>query len=171
MRFNIIDIIFLLCLIPALFGGIKKGFIRQLAALAALLLGVWIAWRFSHLFTDLVRSWTKTDGTITQIITFAALFFGVILLINLLGRLLQGLINLALLGWLDKMLGVLFAILKYSFIISILIYLLESLDKLYPFLPRELILESSLYPIISKLSSLIFPFLKIVNETIKSTII
>lgn len=36
---NILDIILLLCLIPALFSGLKKGFIAQVIAIIALVLG------------------------------------------------------------------------------------------------------------------------------------
>ena len=40
---NILDIIIILCFIPILIGGYKKGFINQAISIVALLVGAWTA--------------------------------------------------------------------------------------------------------------------------------
>jgi len=165
MGFNAVDIVMLLCFIPAVFGGIKRGFIKQAVALIALLLGVWAAWYFSSFFAENVNIWLKTNRILTQIIAFAAVFLVVILVVNMVGHAIHALINVVLLGWLDKILGVIFAFLKYAFIFSVIIYLAESLNELYHFLPQETLTESALYKMISKIAPAIFPFIEKLHET------
>ncbi len=167
MGFNAVDIVMLLCFIPAVFGGIKRGFIKQVVALIALLLGVWAAWYFSSFFAENVNIWLETNRILTQIIAFAAVFLAVVLVVNLIGHAVHALINVVLLGWLDKILGVIFAFLKYAFIFSVIIYLAESLNELYHFLPHETLADSVLYKMISKIAPAIFPFIEKLHETSK----
>lgn len=160
MSFNPADIIILLCFIPAVIGGLMKGFIRQAAGVAALILGIWGGYHFSALLSDKIKVWIHTDPQWLNIISFAIIFIGVLILVNLAGKLIAGVFKLALLGWLDKLLGVVFAIIKYAFILSVVIYLLNSLDNLFEFLPKETLEKSRLYAFVSKVAPAIFPYLK-----------
>ncbi|MEA4867733.1 hypothetical protein SDC9_92645 [bioreactor metagenome] len=160
---NNVDILILLCFIPAVIGGIMSGLVRQLASILALVLGIWAGWHFSSLLSDGIKIWFKTENELLDIISFGIIFIAVIFAVNIIGKALSGVIKMVLLGWLDKLLGVIFAILKYSFIFSIIIYLLNSLDNLYPFLPHEMLAESTIYPIIKDLAPFLFPYLQKVN--------
>jgi len=162
---TVVDIILLICFIPAIIGGIKTGFVKQVAALAALILGAWAAWYFSDFFAHNVNIWLETNRVLTQIIAFAGVFLIVILFINMIGHAIHALVNLVLLGWLDKLLGVVFAFLKYAFIISMVIYFLESINDLYSFLPVETISQSKLYGVISSFAPTILPFIEKLHET------
>ena len=50
-----IDIAILICFLPAVFMGLKNGFIRQLVALGVIVLGIMLAMRFS----DTVGAWLQ----------------------------------------------------------------------------------------------------------------
>jgi len=160
MSLNTADIIILICLIPALFAGFMKGFVRQAAAVLALILGVWAGYHFSDFVSHKLLSWINVDQNILNIISFAVIFIGVLIMVNLAGRAIEGLVKLVLLGWLDKILGIIFALLKYAFVLSILVYILESVDELFQFLPKETLKESVLYGYLSKIAPAIFPYLK-----------
>ena len=43
----ILDIILLLCFVPAIVSGISKGFIKEVVDLAAVLLAAWAAFHFA----------------------------------------------------------------------------------------------------------------------------
>ena len=43
-----LDIILLICFIPALVRGIQKGFIEQVISLASIFIGAWMAYRFAE---------------------------------------------------------------------------------------------------------------------------
>lgn len=160
MSLNTVDIIILICLIPAIFAGFMKGFVRQIAAVAALVLGVWAGYHFSDFVSNKLLSWISVQQNLLNIISFSIVFIGVLILVNLVGKAIERLIKLVLLGWLDKLAGIIFALIKYAFIFSILIYLMESLNDLFKFLPRQMLEESVLYGFLSKIAPAVFPYLK-----------
>ncbi len=162
---NTMDILILLLFIPALIGGIRKGFIRQLAGLIALLLGLWAASKYNAPLSEIICSKLDTTSSLVPVISFIVIFLIILLLVSLIGRLVSKIFQVAMLGWLDRIVGVLFSFLKTAFILSILIYILNSLDSLYNFMPKESISESRLYPPIQKLAPAVFPYL---NEHIRA---
>lgn len=164
-NFNPVDIAIMVILIPALIGGIRKGFIRQVAALGALILGIWAGWHFSSLLSGWIKPLFGSESNLIDILSFALIFVGVLILVNLIGRAVAGIVKLALLGWLDRILGVLFAIVKYAFVLSIFIHILNSLDKLYHFLPAEKLAESRLYDFVSSIAPAVFPYLQNLQES------
>ena len=160
MSLNVIDVILLICFIPAIIGGIRKGFVRQAAALAALVIGIWAGLRFSFFISDTLRGWMDTSNTIIDIISFTIIFVLVILAVTLVGRLIEGVVKIILLGWLNKLLGVLFAIIKYTLIFSVIICLISALDSLYGFLPDDLLGQSKLYAVVKSFAPKVFPYIQ-----------
>jgi membrane protein required for colicin V production len=157
---NSVDVFLLICFVPAIIGGIMSGLVRQVASLVALILGAWAGWHFSALLAEGIKIWFKSDSELIGIISFALIFIAVVIVVNLIGKALSGIIKFVMLGWLDRLLGVIFAILKYAFIFSVAIYLLNSLDALYPFLPKHIIKQSALYPLLESMAPSLFPYLQ-----------
>ncbi|MCK9304978.1 MAG: CvpA family protein, partial [Bacteroidales bacterium] len=155
---NAIDILIILLFIPAVINGIRKGFIRQLASLAALLLGIWAASLFHPVVSGYLCKWFSTDSSLMPVVSFAVIFIVILLIVSLLGRLISGLFRVVMLGWLDKLAGFVFSIAKTALLLSILIYVLNSLDHLYNFMPKESISRSKIYRPIEKLAPAVFPF-------------
>lgn len=160
MELSIVNIIILILFIPAIWSGISKGFVRQAAGLAALILGIWGAYTFGNIVSDYLTKLFEIDHKISSIIAFASLFFIIIVIVKLIGKLAEKLIKLVLLGWLDKLLGVVFAILKTAIILSIVIYLFNSVDELWSFLPKEELHKSQLYNFLEAIAPKIFPYFK-----------
>ena len=44
---SIIDIILLICFVPAIINGARKGFISQVISIVSLVLGIWLSARFA----------------------------------------------------------------------------------------------------------------------------
>jgi len=160
MPFNVVDIVLLLCFIPAVIGGIRKGFVRQIAALIALVLGIWGGLHFSSFISGTLRGWLDTSNTIIDILSFTIIFILVVLAVTIVGRLTEGIVKIILLGWLNRLLGVIFAIIKYALIFSIIIYLLSALDSLYDFLPDNLTGESRIYLAVKSFAPKVFPYIQ-----------
>ncbi len=157
---NIVDIVILCCFIPAIYTGITNGFIRQLFSLVALFAGGYVACRFSSLAAIHMERWLSTDPKIMQVLAFLIIFIIIILVVNLIGRGIQSILKVSLLGWLDRSLGVLFSLIKSGIIISILIVAAEALDKSWKFLPDKEISESVLYTPLKNTATSIFPYVK-----------
>lgn len=160
---TVVDAIILIAFLPALIGGLRSGLVRQLSALIALIAGVWIGWHFSNGVATLLRNLFKWEGQLVQIVAFLLLLFGVIFLVNLIGRTIASLLKFLLLGWVDRILGVLFAIIKYAFLFSIIIYVLTVIDNNFPFLPEESLSKSIFYTPLKEFAPLLSPYLKKIN--------
>jgi membrane protein required for colicin V production len=158
-----VDIFFLICFIPAVIGGLMNGLVRQVASLLALVLGIWAGWHFSSLVAQGITIFIKDNDSLVNIISFAIVFIVVLILVNMIGRGLSKIVQLALLGWLDKLLGVIFGIVKYAFVLSVLIYFVNSLNDLYSFIPDDFFSGSKLFPILKKIAPSVFPYLEEFN--------
>jgi membrane protein required for colicin V production len=157
---SIVDIVLLLLFVPAVIAGIRKGFIRQIAGLIALILGIWAGYHFSAFLSGKLNIWLDSISSFVNILSFAIIFAGVLIIVSIIGQFVAGIVKLALLGWLDKVLGILFAIIKTAFILSIVIYLLNSFDLLWSFLPKKSLDDSILYSLLQEIAPRLFPYLK-----------
>ncbi len=157
---NVIDIIILVCCIPALFHGFSKGFVSQAISLIALVLGVWLSFKFSVPFGDWLKSFADLPGTILHIIAFALILILVMLVLTLIGKAIEKVLKLAMLGWLNKLLGVVFALLKAVLIIGLVIIIFDAIYNLIPFVSSDTLNESVLYNPIKSIANTVFPFLK-----------
>lgn len=158
---NILDIILLLCLVPAVIQGLKKGFIAQVVAIVALILGGWIAYKFSDALVGLIGRWIDAPpGAAMQIISFIVIFVLVVIGLWLLGKLLEAAIKIILLGWLNKLLGLIFAIAKYMLIIGLIIVLFDMINDTFNLVSKEYLNSSVLYSGIQKVTYAVFPYLK-----------
>ncbi|MDR2814191.1 MAG: CvpA family protein [Prevotellaceae bacterium] len=155
---NIFDIVFALLFCIAVYSGVKQGLIMQVAALLSILLGVYCAAKFS----GFLASWITGFGVGTQavsIISFALAFIGVVILARLAGHVAQRIVRLALLGWLNRLLGVIFSLAKMALIISITLLIINTIDGELHFMPREKVSKSKLYTPLSSLAPSLLPYL------------
>ena len=157
---NILDIVLLVCLIPAVIQGLRKGFIAQVVAIISLVLGGWLAYRFSSAVTEWLGQWISASGPALNIIAFILIFAIVVTLLFLLGKILEASIKIILLGWLNKLLGLVFSLFKYVLIIGLLIILFDSINGKFGLVSDEFLDSSFLYSGIRSISWSVFPYLK-----------
>ena len=99
---------------------------------------------------DLHSSWT---GIVSFAVTFAVIVFAVYLL----GKLLDTMMKAIALGFLVKLLGALFGVLKTALILSVIFVFLNTINEKRHFLPSSTIGSSFLYNPIADLVPSIFP--------------
>ena len=157
---NIIDAVILICLIPALVMGLKKGFISQAISIVSLIVGIWASARFADIVTDWISQYMTASDQILQIVAFALILIVVFLILGLVGRLLEKILNFAFLGWVNRLLGVVFSMLKALLIIGLVILLFSSLNADLGLIKPETISGSVLYQPIKDMADTIFPFIK-----------
>ena len=66
----ILDIVLLLCFIPAIVTGISKGFVKQVIDFVAILLAAWAAFRFSTVLAGWLGTYVTLDETVLKVICF-----------------------------------------------------------------------------------------------------
>ncbi len=157
---NTLDIIILICLAPAVIRGISKGFLEQAVSFAALFISVWAAFRFSLPVRAWLEGLTDLSPTILGVASFAIVLVGVSLGMVLLGKLLTRIIRLAMLGWLDRLLGVVFALLIALLILGVAVILFNTVNTRLSIVKPEVLEGSVLYGYIKDAAYTVFPYLK-----------
>ena len=155
----IFDIIFILIFCWAAFKGFSKGFILQAASLAALLLGIYGSIKFSGFIAARILERTNQLGEYVPLISFAITFIAIVVAIHFLARLAEKLLEMIALSFVNRIFGVFFNLIKYAFIISTILVVMNRIDRNIHLLPAEKINESRLYKPLSSLAPMIFPYL------------
>lgn len=157
---NVLDIILLICFVPAIITGIRKGFIAQVISIISIVAGVWLSFRFSELLTGWLSQWIHTSHALLQIIAFIIILIVVILAFTALGKLLEATIKIILLGWLNRLLGVIFAILKYVLIIGLILVAFDWINSELGLVRKSVLDSSVLYRPLINAADTIFPYFK-----------
>lgn len=159
----IFDLIFLVIFVYAAYRGFSKGLIVQAATFAALLLGLFGAIKFSGFTSDLLIEKTSIDGEYLPIISFALTFIGIVILVHLVSKLVEKLVQAVALGFINRLAGAVFNMTKFALIISGVLVVLNTIHERSSFLPEEEVEKSMMYEPLSGFAPLIFPYLKFEN--------
>ena len=155
-----LDIILLCCFIPGIIRGLSKGFLEQALALAGIVLSVWAAFRFSTLVCSWLKPYVNISETTLNVLSFALILIVISLLVVLVAKLLTKVAELAMLGWLDKTLGLVFALAVNALVIGVVIILFDTVNAKFAFVKPEVLDASVVYTSLRDLSYLVFPYLK-----------
>jgi membrane protein required for colicin V production len=155
-----LDIILLCCFIPGIIRGISKGFLEQALALAGVVLSVWAAFRFSSLVCTWLKPYLEFSETTLNVISFALILVVMSLLVLLVAKLLTKVAEMAMLGWLDKTLGLVFALAVNALVIGVVIILFDTVNTKFGLVKPEVLDGSIVYTSLRDLSYLVFPYLK-----------
>lgn len=120
-----IDIVILVFAGLMVILGFRKGLIISLALLVALILGIYAALFFSNWTGELLGSWLDTSSTFLPAIYFAITFLAVLIGVLLLGKLIEKLVDVAGMGFLNRLAGALLGLVKSVLILSVIFYLIS----------------------------------------------
>lgn len=155
-----LDIILLIGFIPALVRGIQKGFIEQVISLASIFIGAWMAYRFAEPLSVWLTQFVNVEPRILGVASFAIVVVLTVILLNLLGRLLTKTLSLASLGFVNRLLGVVFALLKAALIIGLLIFVFDTFNGKWGIVNAELLDGSVIYKALHEAALKVFPYLQ-----------
>ena len=157
---NVLDIILLLCFVPAIIGGLRRGFIAQVVAIISIILGIWLSFKFSAVLSGWLGQWIEAGEQVLHVISFAVIMILAILALAAVGKLIEATVKIILLGWLNRLLGLIFALLKYALIIGLLLMLFNSLNGQFHMVDKGVLDNSLLYGPLLDLATVVFPYLK-----------
>jgi len=155
---NYFDIVTGILLILAIIKGFKNGLIIELASLVALVLGLFGAIEFSSITEAYLIEYIDSShiGIVAFIITFVLIVVGV----HLLAKVVDKLVSAIALGMVNRVLGAVFSLLKYAFIISVIMAILGSFEQTYSVIPKEQKESSKLYGPLNSIAPSVFPYLR-----------
>lgn len=161
-----VDIILGIILLVGAVIGYKRGFLMELFFLVAIVLGVFLGFKLMALGVEYLGQKFNADKAVLPYISFALIFLAVMILVTFIGKRIKNSLDKTFLGQMDSAAGALLGLIKYAFVISIVIWLAESfkID-----IVRDWGADSKLYGVISKvapqMSSLFGDFLPFFKET------
>lgn len=156
----IIDIVLLLCFVPAIVSGVSKGFVKQVVEIAALLIGVWVAFRYSSLLSIWLSQQVEMDKLVLHVLCFIAILIVTAALLSIAGHFVTRVVNLVSLGWVNRVLGFFFGIIKVAIILGLLILAFEALNSTVHIIEDKSLDNAVVYNGLKGLGEEMFPFLK-----------
>jgi membrane protein required for colicin V production len=165
-----IDIVLIIIFMWSAYQGFTKGFIITIASFAALILGIFGAIELSGYTAGILSEKFDMNSESLNLIAFAITFILIVIATHLVARLADKLVKAVALGFINRIAGVLFNLLKTALIISIILVILERIDEKAAFIPRSETEKSALYNPLHSFAPLIFPYLRSGYDKIKKNL-
>ena len=157
---NLIDVVILVPIIYAAWKGFKHGLIIEIFTLLALFVGLYAGIHFSDLTANILRKNVGLSSKYIPVIAFSITFLGIGAMVYFLGKTIERIIKVTQLTPINKLGGVFFSVLKYIYILSTILILLESYDEKIGFFPPKMKEESLLFHPIMQVSKTSIPGMK-----------
>jgi membrane protein required for colicin V production len=151
---NFFDIIVIVILGYCLIRGIFRGLVKELSSIIGVFGGFYAAYTYYPVLAKPLSKWIANAGYL-NILSFLIIFCGVFIIISILGIIINYLLKIVFLGWLDRVTGAMFGAMKGILIVSVLLIALTA------FLPKNT-------PVIK--DSLLAPYVTLVSEKMAKVI-
>jgi membrane protein required for colicin V production len=157
---NYIDISLCIPLVWGLYKGFTKGLIVEAATFVAFGLGVWGGVSFSDFSAGKIKALLHWNSPYLPIVSFAITFLAIVIAIYFIAKLIQRAVEGMALGPINKIGGALFGSLKFALIMSVVIFVIDAIEKSYPLISFEVKKESVLYKPIGMIAPMLIPGLR-----------
>ena len=161
---NYIDILLGIILVLSAIRGFRKGLVVELASLAALILGIWGAIKFSYITSEFLVEKFDWKWDHLNIVSFIITFVVIVILVHIVGNTVNKMVETFLLGFVNKLAGLVFGILRAALVLSILLVVFDKIDEDVHILSEETKEGSRMYEPIRNLAPTIFPFIDFWDE-------
>jgi membrane protein required for colicin V production len=156
---NYIDMFIVVLLIYAVVRGITRGLVLQLASLAALVVGIFAAIKLSGFTAHFLSQHISTGHEFVYLISLGITFSLVFILINIIGNMLDKVVETAHLSFLNKITGAFFNVCKVMLITGIILLFIDRIDRQVSLLPKNARERSFFYRPVTRLTLFLFPAL------------
>lgn len=140
--------------------GFWNGLIRELTGVMSLVLGIFIAIKFSGFvagyFSGNINEYPKHAAIVAFIITFVAVVLGA----SILSKIVTKLVDFSGLGIINRLFGGLFGCIKMVLILSVVLHFFLKINSNHLFAEQKTLDNSLFFNPILKVSDLIFPTLE-----------
>jgi membrane protein required for colicin V production len=137
----LIDILFLILILFAIFKGLQQGLIVALFSVLALMAGIAAAVKLSAVVAANLKEAVHISSKWLPVLAFLLVFMVVILLVRWGANLIKAAANFALLGWADKLGGVILYTCIYLVAFSVILFYATNLHLI----PQHVINSSITY--------------------------
>ncbi len=118
----IIDVFFVLLMIYAIIKGYRNGFVIAIFSFFGIIIGLAAAMKFSTLVADWLKNSTHISIAWLPFLSFLIVMIGILILVRLTAKLIHTAMELVLLGWLNKLSGMLLYATLFVIMYSVLLF-------------------------------------------------
>jgi membrane protein required for colicin V production len=122
---NPFDMLIVVILSFCLIRGIFRGLIKEVASIVGVLAGFYAAYTYYPSIQGWFSTWVSS-AAYRYVLSFLVIFCVVFLFISILGVVIKYLLNIAFLGWVDRICGAGFGFVKAVLIVSVLMIALTT---------------------------------------------
>jgi len=153
---SVIDIVLGVLLILGLVRGFMKGLFVEIASLLALIVGIYGAIHFSNFAAEYLVEKVDWEEQYINLAAFAITFVVIVIAISLAGKALTKLASFAMLGWVNKLAGAVFGLLKTALILSVILTVIDRVHINF-FMDEADVEQSALYNPVKGFATVLFP--------------
>jgi membrane protein required for colicin V production len=117
-----IDILFVVLMLLAIIKGWRRGLIIAVFSVIAGIVGLAAALKLSTVVAAYLKDSTNVSVQWLPFLSFAIVFIGVVLLIRWAANLMEASLEVALLGWVNRLGGILLYVVVYTLAFSVLLF-------------------------------------------------
>jgi membrane protein required for colicin V production len=128
----VIDVIVFGIVILAILKGYKKGLIVAVFSFLAVLIGLAAAIKLSAVVAVWLHNSTKVSSQWLPFLSFIIIMIGVAILVRLGAKAIETAVKFALMGWLNKLGGIVLYVVLYITVFSIVLFYLQQMNVLKP---------------------------------------
>lgn len=119
---NLFDILVVTVLAYGFIRGAFRGLVREVSSIVGVLGGFYAAFTYypnvARLLSPLISHWV-THSAYINILSYLAIFSTVVIVVSILAAIIKYLLNIAYLGWVDRVCGALFGVVKAGLVICV----------------------------------------------------
>ena len=166
----------IILLVPLIFGavmGFKKGLLLEIVGILAFVLGIIGGFKLMELGMSYLDEYFEDFDHLLPFISFLVIFLGILLLVNLLGKVVKKGLDMTPLGALDKFAGAIVGIAKWAIGLSIILWLTHHFGIVLPGQDEDLVLYpylTDLGPNLIQSFSVVLPFAEEMIDSIKELV-
>lgn len=157
---NALDAVVLLILVIGALAGLRKGFFSQAFAILGILLSAWISFTCAGAVSEWITSWVHAEGVWLKIITFLVIFIVVGILCRLLGKFFDRMFKIAMLGWVNRLMGAILSVCKYLIVIGLAVILFNTVNNEFKWVDEATLTKSKSFVVIREGAYKLFPYFK-----------
>lgn len=167
---NLLDIIIALPLLWGAYRGFKRGLIFEIFMIVGMIIGLYIAFKFSNLLNGWVSKIVPADSAVIPYLSFIIVFAAILLIMIFLAKLLEKILSITSLNIFNQIAGAVLGIAKFALIVSVVLWLLKSLEPHWNFINDTTKKESLLYAPVLKTATFLTPAFQDIKEEFKEKV-
>jgi membrane protein required for colicin V production len=127
----LLDLIAIIIIVLAIIQGYRKGLIVGVFSFIALFIGLAAAIKLSAVVAGYIGKTVKISEQWLPLIAFLIVFLVVVLLVRLLAKLIERTIQFAMLGWLNRLGGIVLYVSLYIIVLSVVLFYAEQIKIIH----------------------------------------